>query len=140
MTQKNLFLNASPNKNGNTAKMVKRVMGTQPYTQLDLVDYKLYALGQHFADDQFNEIYEAMRSADTLVMGSPVYWYSMAAPMRALLDRLYEFVDDNKFAGKDLYFVIQGSAPSKETLALCDYTMQRFCTLYHMNYKGMTSN
>lgn len=140
MSKNILFVNASPNKNGNTARMVKKLLKDRPYKQLDLVDYKLYALGQDFPDDQFAEIYQEMCKADLLVMGTPVYWYSMAAPLRALLDRLYSIVDNNDLGGKDLYFVIQGAAPSKETLSLCNYTMERFCTLYHMNYKGMTSN
>ena len=52
MSKNILFVNASPNKNGNTARMVKKLLKDQPYKQLDLVNYKLYALGQDFPDDQ----------------------------------------------------------------------------------------
>lgn len=39
--------------------------------------------------------------------------------------------------GKDMYFVFQGYAPTKEQLAAGEYTMSRFAKLYGMNYKGM---
>ena len=39
--------------------------------------------------------------------------------------------------GKDMNFVFQGYAPTKEQLAAGEYTMSRFAKLYGMNYKGM---
>lgn len=45
MSKKILFINSSPNKNGNTVKMTKKLLKDQDYQQLDLVDYKLYTLG-----------------------------------------------------------------------------------------------
>lgn len=102
-----LLLNASSNENGNTVQMAKQLLNTQPCTQLNLVDYKIYPLGHHFKDDQFEEVYKAMCNANTIIMGIPVYWYSIAGPLQILLDRLYEKIENNKLAGKDLYFVIQ---------------------------------
>lgn len=51
-----LFLNASPNRDGNTARMVHELIGGRDYEQLDLTDYKVYGYGQDFADDQFDEV------------------------------------------------------------------------------------
>lgn len=133
MSKKILFINSSPNKNGNTAKMAKKLLKDQDYQQLDLVDYKLYTLGQNFPDDEFNKVYEKMLDADVLVIGTPVYWYSMSASLRALLDRLYEVVHGNELSGKDLYFIIQGAAFMQEILSLCDYIMSRF--LYVVSFK-----
>ena len=53
-----LFINGSPNKNGNTAKLASRVLKGKEYETLNLTDYKLYSYGQDFKDDQFEEIYE----------------------------------------------------------------------------------
>ena len=86
--------------------MTKKLLKDQEYQQLDLVDYKLYTLGQNFPDDEFNKVYEKMLDADVQVIGTPVYWYSMSASLRALLDRLYEVVHGNELSGKDLYFII----------------------------------
>ena len=41
-----LFINGSPNKNGNTAKLAATILANMDYETLNLVDYKLYAYGQ----------------------------------------------------------------------------------------------
>ena len=41
-----LFINGSPNKNGNTAKLAAKLLSGKTYQTLDLVDYKLYSYGQ----------------------------------------------------------------------------------------------
>lgn len=39
--------------------------------------------------------------------------------------------------GKNMYFIFQGYAPTKQQLEAGEYTMQRFANLYGMNYRGM---
>ena len=56
-----LFINASPNKDGNTAKLAKTLLAGKEYETLNLIDYKIYAYGQNYADDQFEEIIEKMK-------------------------------------------------------------------------------
>ena len=51
-----LFVNGSPNKKGNTAKLAAKLLAGKEYETLNLVDYKIYAYGQKFEDDQFSEI------------------------------------------------------------------------------------
>lgn len=51
-----LFINGSPNKNGNTAALAETLMNGKEYQTLHLTDYKLYGYGQDFEDDQFAEI------------------------------------------------------------------------------------
>ena len=132
-----LFINGSPNKNGNTVNLAKKFLKDKDYQTLNLVDYKIYSYGQHFADDQFDEVIEQMKQADTIVIGSPLYWHSMSGAIRNMLDRFYGYVDESLLKGKDMYFLFQGYAPTSEQLAAGEYTMQRFASLYGMNYKGM---
>lgn len=87
--------------------------------------------------DQLDEVIEQMKQADTIVIGSPLYWHSMSGAIRNVLDRFYGYVDESLLQGKDMYFVFQGYAPTKEQLAAGEYTMSRFAKLYGMNYKGM---
>ncbi|MBQ6222452.1 MAG: NAD(P)H-dependent oxidoreductase [Solobacterium sp.] len=135
-----LFINASPNKNGNTAKLAQELLAGKDYETLNLIDYKIYAFGQNYADDQFNEVITAMRTADTVVMGSPLYWHNICGLLRNFLDRCIGSVKQNEFSGKDLYFIIQGAAPEKWQLEACEYTMERFARLYGFNYKGMITD
>lgn len=132
-----LFINGSPNKDGNTVGLAKKFLKDKDYQTLNLVDYKIYSYGQHFEDDQFDEVISQMSRADTIVIGSPLYWHSMSGAIRNLLDRFYGYVDESLLKGKDMYFLFQGYAPTKEQLAAGEYTMQRFAGLYGMNYKGM---
>lgn len=134
-----LFINGSPNKNGNTVSLTKKLLKDQEYQTIHLVDYKIYSYGQNFEDDQFDEVVNQMSQADCIVIGSPLYWHSMSGAIRNLLDRFYGNVDEQLLKGKDLYFVFQGYAPTLEQLAAGEYTMKRFASLYGMNYKGMTS-
>ncbi len=43
-----LFINSSPNKNGNTVALVKRLLRNQEYETLHLTDYKIYDYGQNY--------------------------------------------------------------------------------------------
>lgn len=72
-----LFINASPNHDGNTAHLAKELLENHPYTRIDLVDYKIYGYGQTFDDDQIDEVLAAIRNADSIVDGSPVYWHNI---------------------------------------------------------------
>lgn len=130
-----LFINGSPNKNGNTVALTKK--NFKDYETLHLVDYKIYSYGQKFDDDQFNEVVFKMSKADTIIIGSPLYWHSMSGAIRNLLDRFYGNVNETLLKGKDMYFVFQGYAPTVQQLEAGEYTMKRFAKLYGMNYKGM---
>lgn len=135
-----LFINASPNKSGNTAKLAKELLAGKEYETLNLIDYKIYAYGQEYADDQFDEVIAAIRKADTVVMGSPLYWHNICGLMRNFLDRCYGPIGQGEFGGKILYFIMQGASPEKWQLEACEFTMSRFAGLYGFAYKGMVTN
>lgn len=135
-----LFINGSPNRNGNTTAMAKRMLSGKKYETLNLVDYKIYPLGQSFNDDQFSEVMQRMLEADVLVMGSPVYWHSMTGQFRTLLDRIYATSLKHQLKEKDLYFIFQGAGPSSAMLEAGNYTMSVFCRLFGLHYYGMATN
>ncbi|HFI2432341.1 TPA: flavodoxin family protein [Streptococcus suis] len=134
-----LFINGSPNKNGNTVALAQKLLANQEYETLHLVDYKIYDYGQDFSDDQFDEVIQKVFAADTLVIGSPVYWHSINGLVRKILDRQYDVVTD-ELVGKKLYFIFQCSAPTQEVLDMGDYTMSRYAGLYGMDYQGMVNS
>lgn len=131
-----LFINGSPHKDGNTVTLAHEFLKGQEYTTLHLVDYKIYSYGQNFDDDQFDEVVKEMTKADTIIIGSPLYWHSMSGAIRNLLDRFYGNVSEDLLKGKDLYFVFQGYAPTVQQMEAGEYTMKRFASLYGLNYKG----
>lgn len=135
-----LFVNGSPNRNGHTAAMAKRLLVGKVYETLNLIDYKIYPLGQSFKDDRFEAVLQKMTEADIIVMGSPVYWHSMTGQFRTLLDRIYESPLKYQLKGKDLYFLFQGAGPSSAMLEAGNYTMDIFCRLFGLHYKGMATS
>lgn len=108
-----LFINGSPNKNGNTAALAKELLKGKEYETLNLTDYKVYSYGQTFEDDQLDEIISKMKGAETIVMGSPLYWHNICGAVRDVLDRLYGKISQGELAGRTLYFIFQGAAPEK---------------------------
>ena len=135
-----LFINGSPNKNGNTVELASTLLEGKQYNTLHLVDYKIYSYGQEYGDDQFMDVIEQMKQADMIVLGSPLYWHSMSGAVRNLLDRSYGVISEDTFQGKKLFFVFQGASPTKEQLAAGDYTTGRYAMLYGMDYQGMATN
>ena len=135
-----LFINGSPNKNGNTALLAAALLKGKEYETLNLTDYTIGAFGQDLPGDGLNAVIAAMKKADTIVIGSPVYWHNICGSVRNVLDRFYGKVEDGELSGRKLYFVFQGAAPEKWMLDAGEYTMKRFAALYGMTYGGMATN
>ena len=135
-----LFVNGSPNKDGNTAKLAAKVLGGRACETLDLVDYRINVFGQTLAGDQFAEVIDRMKEADVIVIGSPLYWHNICGSVRTLLDRFYGAVSKSDLNGRKLIFVYQGAAPQKWMMDAGEFTMKRFASLYGLDYLGMATN
>ena len=135
-----LFINGSPNKNGNTAALAAELLKSKDYETLNLTDYTIGAYGQNLPCDGLDTVINTMKQADTIVIGSPLYWHNICDSIRNVLDRFYGKVDSGELHGSKLYFVFQGAAPEKWMLEAGEYTMKRFAALYGMTYGGMATN
>ena len=89
-----LFINGSPNKNGNTAALAAELLKDHEYETLNLTDYTIGAFGQNLPGDELNAVIAAMKKADTIVIGSPVYWHNICGSVRNVLDRFYGKVEN----------------------------------------------
>ncbi len=139
-TEKILFVNGSPNKDGNTAALAKVLLEGKEYETINLTDYRINFYGQKLDGDQFDEVYNKMKEADIVVMGSPVYWHNICASMRTLLERFYGPIAPGTFKGKRLFFLYQGAAPTKMMIDDGEYTMSRFAGMYGFAYEGMATS
>ena len=136
---KALFINDSPNMNGNTAALASQLMAGHDYETLNLCDLIIGSYGQHLLGDGLDKVIDTMRAADIIVVGSPVYWHNICGSVRNVLDRFYGRVETGGLEGRKLVFVFQGAAPEKWMLEAGDYTMSRFAGLYGMDYVGMAT-
>lgn len=138
--KKILFINGSPNKNGNTATMAAALLEGHKYETLNLCDYRIGFYGQTIEGDQLEEVIAKMKEADVVVMGSPVYWHNICASVRTLMERFYGYVPEGTFSGKQLFFIYQGAAPTKMMIEDGEYSMSRFASMYGFTYEGMATS
>lgn len=140
MSKKILFINGSPNRDGNTADLTKVLLEGYDYETLNLCDYRINFYGQTLEGDQFDEVLAKMKSADIVVFGSPVYWHNICASVRTFMERFYGYVSEDAFSGKQLFFIYQGAAPTQMMIDDGEYTMKRFAGMYGFVYEGMATN
>lgn len=67
--------------------------------------------GECVQKDDMTEIREKMIAADVIVIASPIYFYSMTAQLKAVIDRTYAFFQ--QLSGKTFYFIISCAAPDE---------------------------
>lgn len=138
--EKILFINGSPNRDGNTASLAQALLEGKTYETLNLGDYRLNFYGQTLKGDQLDEVIVQMKEADIVVVGSPVYWHNICASLRTLMERFYGYVPENAFEGKRLFFLYQGAAPTKRMIEDGEYSMSRFAGMYGFAYEGMATS
>ena len=119
--------------------MAAALLKGNEYETLNLTDYTIGAFGQNLPGDGLNTVINAMKKADIIVIGSPVYWHNICGSVRNVLDRFYGKVENGSLHGRKLYFIFQGAAPEKWMLESGEYTMKRFAALYGMSYGGMVT-
>lgn len=129
MDKKVLILSSSPRRGGNSDLLCDRFLqganeaGHQA-EKIFLRDKKINyctgcsacgETGSCVQNDDMAEILEKMVAADVIVMATPVYFYTMAAQMKTLIDRtvpVYTQISD-----KDFYFIVTAADESKPEMA-----------------------
>ena len=80
--------------------------------------YACTKLGKCFQDDDANELVEKMLSADVIVLATPVYFYSMDAQLKALIDRsVSRWNDFGRFKGTEFWLVVTAADTSHEMMS-----------------------
>jgi multimeric flavodoxin WrbA len=118
----------SPRKRGNTSDVVNQVLKgaadqgaeTKVYYLNDMnirgCQSCLYCRKNEGCPtkDDMEEVYEELKTADAVVIGSPIYIHQVSAQTKLLLDRLYPLTDSDhkpRYGNKKLLFVYSQAAP-----------------------------
>jgi len=74
---------------------LKNICNTIPV--LDLSAYKIKEFSYEYnQDDDFQDIIQTILKYDTIILATPIYWYSVSAKMKCFIDRLSDLlVRDN---------------------------------------------
>jgi Multimeric flavodoxin WrbA len=139
---------ASPRKEGSTAFTVNKILEGAEETgaeteiwysgELDIRPCKgclcCVKSGKCVVDDDMQKIYDSLKQADALVLGSPVYMGQMTAQAKTFMDRLFahitprfspRFKEEN--AGKRMILAFtQGNPDPEKFKAYYDYTESMF--------------
>lgn len=130
MTKKVLILSATPRKGGNSDLLCDEFLKGAKEVGHDvdkifLKDKSInYCTGCGLCNsnnysgcsqnDDMSEILDKMISADVIVMATPVYFYTMNAQMKTLIDRCC--AKYTKINNKDFYFIATAADGSKDSL------------------------
>ncbi len=117
MGKKVVVITGSPRKNGNSFAMTEAFIKAaetngHTVTRFDAAMMKIggcracetcYSTGKACSfDDDFNSIAPAILEADAVVFTMPVYWYSIPAQIKGVIDHLFSMVVGGKdIAGKE---------------------------------------
>ena len=138
--EKILFVNSSPNRDGNTYRIGQELLKDKEHDVLQMADYRISQYGQVFEDDEMKEVLKEMDKYDILVIGSPVYWYTVGGMLKTFIDRLYMLPEAEALRGKKLYLFAQGSAPSSDTVKAIEFLSNRLSYLMGMELKGVVTD
>lgn len=101
--KKVVALMGSPRKNGNTSNLIKEIIrgaeksGAETKV-FNLIDMNIkpcqacYYCRKHEScsiKDDMQELYESIKDADAIIIGSPIYMFQVTGQMKQLMDRLY---------------------------------------------------
>jgi multimeric flavodoxin WrbA len=128
MSKKVLILSSSPRKHGNSNALCDRFMegaveAKHEVEKVVLADktihycngcYKCKGDGKCAQKDDMAQILDSMVAADVIVMATPVYFYSMCAQMKTVIDRCVARY--TKITGKDFYFIVAAADSSKPAM------------------------
>lgn len=129
MGKKVLILSSSPRRGGNSDLLCDQFMlganeAGNETEKIFLRDKKInYCVacdacrrngGNCVQKDDMAEILEKMQAVDVIVMATPVYFYTMAAQIKTLIDRVYSRYAEIK--NKDMYFIATAADSSKQAM------------------------
>lgn len=120
------ILNSSPRKDGNSEVLCERFAkgatdAGHVVTKIDLRDKSLAPCRACYAcvknrkcviQDDMAEIFQTMLEADVIVLSSPVYFYSVCAQMKMVIDRC--LVNHTALKGKQFYFIVTAADPQHQ--------------------------
>lgn len=138
--EKILFVNSSPNRDGNTYRIGEELLKDKEHDVLQMADYRISQYGQVFEYDEMKEVLKEMDKYDILVIGSPVYWYTVGGMLKTFIDRLYMLPEAEALRGKKLYLFAQGSAPNQDTVKSIEFLSNRLSYLMGMELKGVVTD
>ena len=152
MSKKIVVITGSPRKDGNSFAMTQAFIQAaqakgHTVTRFDAASMSVggcracetcYKTGKACSfDDDFNTMAPAILEADVVVFTMPVYWYSIPAQIKAVIDKLYAFcVGGKDIAGKACALIACCEEADMTVLDGVRIPMERTAALLKWNMVG----
>ena len=130
--KKVLIISASPRKGGNSDLLcnefargareagheVEKIRLAEKQVGYCTGCYACRKFNKCYLRDDANEIVEKMLSSDVIVLATPVYFYSMNAQLKALIDRsVSRWNDFDRFKGTEFWLIISAADTNREMMS-----------------------
>ncbi len=102
--KKILLIQGSARVDGDTASLVNHICNDLEADIVTLADKSLgfYKYGRTAEDDFIGIIRDFITNFDTMIMVTPIYWYTISGQLKVFLDRFTELLKDHKEMGRRL--------------------------------------
>lgn len=103
--QKGVIIQASSRSKGDTFKAVSYLGEMSGFEMIDLSQKEIGYFDYDFKNqkDDFNFLFKRIvQNYDTIVLATPIYWYTMSGLMKVFLDRISDFLYQEKDYGRML--------------------------------------
>lgn len=138
---KYLVIMGSSRSNGDTARMVREVIGKHKIEVVDLLKYNIsiYDYEHKNSGDDFAGIAKKITKSDVIIFATPVYWYAMSAPLKIFFDRFTDLITIRKdlgraFKGRKCYLLSCGS--DVDIPPGFEEPFSATCSYLNMEYRG----
>ena len=139
---KTAILLSTSREKGNTSALVSAVSEQNEVEVINLKDYNISPFDYEHKNigDDFVPLIEELLKYEHIAFASPVYWYSMSAPMKVFFDRLSDLLHvkkekGRKLRGKSCSIISTGASPEPERSF--EETFINSFEYLGMQYRGM---
>lgn len=135
-----LVIFGSSRSDGNTKQAVDHVVAGKDVEFVDLSDLNIsyYDYNNMNAADDFLPLIEKMVKYDSIILATPIYWYTMSAVMKTFLDRWSDLLSIRKDLGRALkgkWIYVVASYGGEQALGF-ENAFQLSCGYMEMYYGG----
>lgn len=118
-----IILFASSRRNGNTGQLTDAVANELGLDVIDLGERDISAFDYEHRNrsDDFEPLMEKVLSVENIIFASPIYWYSVAPPMKTFIDRISDYLElpdllekGRKLRGKKGYVICTSVSDSPD--------------------------
>lgn len=136
-----LIIFGSSRSKGDTFDAIQMVLNGRdiPIVNLNDLDISQFDYDYQNESDDFLPLAHKMLDADSIIIASPIYWYSMSAIMKVFVDRISDLTIHRKelgrkLKGKDVYLVTASANRNGEEEF--EIVFAKTFDYLDMNYKG----